>query len=208
MTLQPMNTRCPGEHHGLVTRSQGTGRYLAGWLLICSTRGIGTWDYLLHGTRHWRHAHTHISSPPRMDKGQLPSAEQGSIRPLKGPELREHGGEEGILEPGQGVWGLILGYRGDSDSSSSLHTPKVCKTCIVRYLETNKYCPMCDVQVHKTRPLLSIRWARCFPLLPPTLRGSCPLSPPSLFPEVRMAGGRGASGMDHPLGMMYPAEKF
>uniref|UniRef100_A0A8B9NVA1 Polycomb group ring finger 2 n=1 Tax=Apteryx owenii TaxID=8824 RepID=A0A8B9NVA1_APTOW len=33
----------------------------------------------------------------------------------------------------------------------------VCKTCIVRYLETNKYCPMCDVQVHKTRPLLSIR---------------------------------------------------
>ncbi|TRZ09150.1 hypothetical protein HGM15179_017958 [Zosterops borbonicus] len=32
-----------------------------------------------------------------------------------------------------------------------------CKTCIVRYLETNKYCPMCDAQVHKTRPLLSIR---------------------------------------------------
>lgn len=32
-----------------------------------------------------------------------------------------------------------------------------CKTCIVRYLETNKYCPICDVQVHKTRPLLSIR---------------------------------------------------
>lgn len=42
----------------------------------------------------------------------------------------------------------------------SAHTeslPTVCKTCIVRYLETNKYCPMCDVQVHKTRPLLSIR---------------------------------------------------
>ncbi|XP_041122933.1 polycomb complex protein BMI-1-like isoform X2 [Polyodon spathula] len=32
-----------------------------------------------------------------------------------------------------------------------------CKTCIVGYLETNKYCPMCDVQVHKTRPLHSIR---------------------------------------------------
>ncbi|XP_063120441.1 polycomb group RING finger protein 2-like [Rattus norvegicus] len=32
-----------------------------------------------------------------------------------------------------------------------------CKTFIVRYLETNKYCPMCDVQVHKTGPLLSIR---------------------------------------------------
>ncbi|XP_077020688.1 polycomb group RING finger protein 2 isoform X2 [Tamandua tetradactyla] len=42
--------------------------------------------------------------------------------------------------------------------SSPLHLEQqVCKTCIVRYLETNKYCPMCDVQVHKTRPLLSIR---------------------------------------------------
>nr|XP_009672010.1 PREDICTED: uncharacterized protein LOC104143296 [Struthio camelus australis] len=33
----------------------------------------------------------------------------------------------------------------------------ICKTCIVRYLETSKYCPICDVQVHKTRPLLNIR---------------------------------------------------
>ncbi|KAH0627512.1 hypothetical protein JD844_003298 [Phrynosoma platyrhinos] len=33
----------------------------------------------------------------------------------------------------------------------------VCKTCIVHYLETSKYCPICDVQVHKTRPLLNIR---------------------------------------------------
>uniref|UniRef100_A0A3Q3AVN9 Bmi1 polycomb ring finger oncogene 1a n=1 Tax=Kryptolebias marmoratus TaxID=37003 RepID=A0A3Q3AVN9_KRYMA len=32
-----------------------------------------------------------------------------------------------------------------------------CKMCIVRYLETNKYCPICDVQVHKTKPLLNIR---------------------------------------------------
>lgn len=30
--------------------------------------------------------------------------------------------------------------------------------CIVRYLETSKYCPICDVQVHKTKPLLNIRW--------------------------------------------------
>lgn len=41
--------------------------------------------------------------------------------------------------------------------TEGLCVPTVCKTCIVRYLETNKYCPMCDVQVHKTRPLLSIR---------------------------------------------------
>lgn len=33
----------------------------------------------------------------------------------------------------------------------------VCKTCIVRYLETSKYCPICDVQVHKTKPLQNIR---------------------------------------------------
>lgn len=32
-----------------------------------------------------------------------------------------------------------------------------CKMCIVRYLETSKYCPICDVQVHKTKPLLNIR---------------------------------------------------
>ncbi|RMC01376.1 hypothetical protein DUI87_21814 [Hirundo rustica rustica] len=25
-----------------------------------------------------------------------------------------------------------------------------CRTCIVRYLETNKYCPMCDAQVRQT----------------------------------------------------------
>jgi len=29
--------------------------------------------------------------------------------------------------------------------------------CIVRYLEASKYCPICDVQVHKTKPLLNIR---------------------------------------------------
>ncbi|XP_022240414.1 uncharacterized protein DDB_G0284459-like [Limulus polyphemus] len=32
-----------------------------------------------------------------------------------------------------------------------------CKTCIVQYLESSKFCPICDVQVHKTRPLLNIR---------------------------------------------------
>ncbi|XP_076471881.1 uncharacterized protein LOC143301460 [Babylonia areolata] len=32
-----------------------------------------------------------------------------------------------------------------------------CRSCIVRYLESSKYCPICDVQVHKTRPLLNIR---------------------------------------------------
>ncbi|CAN7945241.1 unnamed protein product, partial [Ixodes pacificus] len=28
-----------------------------------------------------------------------------------------------------------------------------CKVCIVRYLDTSKLCPICDVPVHKSRPL-------------------------------------------------------
>ncbi|KAL5006295.1 hypothetical protein ScPMuIL_015101 [Solemya velum] len=32
-----------------------------------------------------------------------------------------------------------------------------CRTCVVRYLDTSKYCPICDVLVHKTKPLLNIR---------------------------------------------------
>ncbi|XP_033337475.2 uncharacterized protein LOC117226839 isoform X1 [Megalopta genalis] len=32
-----------------------------------------------------------------------------------------------------------------------------CRSCIVKYLENNKYCPICEVQVHKNKPLLNIR---------------------------------------------------
>ncbi|KAK3584734.1 hypothetical protein CHS0354_019859 [Potamilus streckersoni] len=32
-----------------------------------------------------------------------------------------------------------------------------CRTCILRYLESSKSCPICDVMVHKTRPLENIR---------------------------------------------------
>ncbi|XP_041365679.1 polycomb complex protein BMI-1-like [Gigantopelta aegis] len=32
-----------------------------------------------------------------------------------------------------------------------------CKTCIVSYLETTKYCPICDVMVHKTKPHVNVR---------------------------------------------------
>ncbi|KAI4487023.1 hypothetical protein M0802_012123 [Mischocyttarus mexicanus] len=32
-----------------------------------------------------------------------------------------------------------------------------CRSCIVKYLEKNKYCPICEVQVHKSKPLLNIR---------------------------------------------------
>ncbi|CAG9831081.1 unnamed protein product [Diabrotica balteata] len=36
-----------------------------------------------------------------------------------------------------------------------LHT--FCRSCIIKYLQKNKYCPVCDVQVHKSKPLLNIR---------------------------------------------------
>jgi hypothetical protein len=33
----------------------------------------------------------------------------------------------------------------------------VCKSCIVKHVDNNKICPICDVPIHKTRPLLSMR---------------------------------------------------
>ncbi|CAL4109277.1 unnamed protein product, partial [Meganyctiphanes norvegica] len=51
---------------------------------------------------------------------------------------------------------LCSGYFVDATTIiECLHT--FCKTCIVRYLSTSSFCPICDVQVHKTRPLLSLR---------------------------------------------------
>ncbi|ELU14843.1 hypothetical protein CAPTEDRAFT_207553 [Capitella teleta] len=51
---------------------------------------------------------------------------------------------------------LCGGYYVDATTiTECLHT--FCKTCIVRYLDSSKYCPVCDVMVHKTKPLLHIR---------------------------------------------------
>ncbi|CAN9510818.1 unnamed protein product [Ophioblennius macclurei] len=51
---------------------------------------------------------------------------------------------------------LCSGYLVDATTIvECLHS--FCKTCIVTFLETNKFCPRCDVQVHKTCPQLSIR---------------------------------------------------
>ncbi|XP_056442971.1 polycomb complex protein BMI-1-A-like [Gadus chalcogrammus] len=51
---------------------------------------------------------------------------------------------------------LCAGYFIDATTIvECLHS--FCKTCIVTFLETNKFCPRCDVQVHKTCPQLSIR---------------------------------------------------
>merc|ERR1719266_966470 len=32
-----------------------------------------------------------------------------------------------------------------------------CKSCIVKHVETSKLCPVCQIQIHKTKPLLSLR---------------------------------------------------
>ncbi|XP_008316069.1 polycomb group RING finger protein 2 [Cynoglossus semilaevis] len=51
---------------------------------------------------------------------------------------------------------LCAGYLIDATTIvECLHS--FCKTCIVAFLETNKFCPRCDVQVHKTCPQLSIK---------------------------------------------------
>lgn len=34
----------------------------------------------------------------------------------------------------------------------------VCRTCIIHYLHTSNYCPVCEVLVHKKRPLEHIRY--------------------------------------------------
>nr|CAH7748336.1 unnamed protein product [Callosobruchus chinensis] len=51
---------------------------------------------------------------------------------------------------------LCNGYFVDATTIiECLHS--FCRSCIVKYLEKNRYCPVCDVLVHKTKPLLNIR---------------------------------------------------
>lgn len=38
--------------------------------------------------------------------------------------------------------------------------PSVCKSCIVKYLQTSKYCPMCNTKIHETQPLLNLKLDR------------------------------------------------
>merc|ERR1719422_2937959 len=32
-----------------------------------------------------------------------------------------------------------------------------CKSCIIKHVDGSKFCPTCDIQIHKTKPLLSLR---------------------------------------------------
>ncbi|EDO36999.1 predicted protein [Nematostella vectensis] len=38
-----------------------------------------------------------------------------------------------------------------------LFCPAVCRSCIVSWLQASYHCPVCDTEVHKTRPFLNIR---------------------------------------------------
>ena len=52
---------------------------------------------------------------------------------------------------------LCSGYLVDATTiSECLHS--FCKACIVKYLETNKCCPICEAPLHSTKPLLDIRY--------------------------------------------------
>lgn len=51
---------------------------------------------------------------------------------------------------------LCGGYYIDASTiRECLHS--FCRTCIIKYLETTKYCPICDVMVHKTKPLQFVK---------------------------------------------------
>ncbi|XP_013778202.1 polycomb complex protein BMI-1-like [Limulus polyphemus] len=51
---------------------------------------------------------------------------------------------------------LCGGYFIDATTiTECLHS--FCRVCIVNYLKAHKYCPVCDVLIHKTRPMLNIR---------------------------------------------------
>ncbi|XP_065334612.1 polycomb group protein Psc-like [Cloeon dipterum] len=54
------------------------------------------------------------------------------------------------------ICGICMGYFVDATTiNECLHT--FCRSCIVKYLDTSNYCPMCDVQIHKSKPLQNLR---------------------------------------------------
>uniref|UniRef100_G3WWS4 Polycomb group RING finger protein 1 n=1 Tax=Sarcophilus harrisii TaxID=9305 RepID=G3WWS4_SARHA len=54
---------------------------------------------------------------------------------------------------------LCAGYFVDATTiTECLHT--FCKSCIVKYLQTSKYCPMCNIKIHETQPLLNLKLDR------------------------------------------------
>ncbi|KAL9983991.1 hypothetical protein ACROYT_G006242 [Oculina patagonica] len=57
------------------------------------------------------------------------------------------------------VCSLCAGYFVDATTiTECLHT--FCKSCIVKYFQTSKNCPMCNLQIHETQPLFNLRLDR------------------------------------------------
>ncbi|XP_006826060.1 polycomb group RING finger protein 1-like [Saccoglossus kowalevskii] len=51
---------------------------------------------------------------------------------------------------------LCAGYFIDATTvTECLHT--FCKSCIVKYLQTSKCCPMCNIKIHETQPLINLK---------------------------------------------------
>ncbi|CAH1785068.1 unnamed protein product [Owenia fusiformis] len=54
------------------------------------------------------------------------------------------------------VCSLCSGYFVDATTiTECLHT--FCKSCIVKYLQSSKFCPQCNVKIHETHPLSNLK---------------------------------------------------
>uniref|UniRef100_T1JH44 RING-type domain-containing protein n=1 Tax=Strigamia maritima TaxID=126957 RepID=T1JH44_STRMM len=54
---------------------------------------------------------------------------------------------------------LCAGYFIDATTiTECLHT--FCKSCIVKYLQTSKHCPMCNIKIHETQPFINLKLDR------------------------------------------------
>ncbi|KAK3698096.1 hypothetical protein QZH41_017525 [Actinostola sp. cb2023] len=54
------------------------------------------------------------------------------------------------------VCSLCAGYFIDATTiTECLHT--FCRSCIVKYLQSSKYCPTCNIKIHETQPLFNIQ---------------------------------------------------
>ncbi|EDO37126.1 predicted protein, partial [Nematostella vectensis] len=57
------------------------------------------------------------------------------------------------------VCSLCAGYFVEATTvTECLHT--FCKSCIVKYLQSSKCCPTCNLQIHETQPLLNLQLDR------------------------------------------------
>lgn len=72
----------------------------------------------------------------------------------------------------------------------------------MKYLQTSKYCPMCNTKIHETQPLLNLKLDRVmqdivYKLVPGLQESECPRAAPpgSLAGERALRGGSGGAGL-------------